>query len=167
MAWYAIQTIVKKEREAAINLHQRNYYSYCPLVPSDTRNGKTGTEPAFPGYVFVSLTEGQDDFHPIKHTPGVMRLVSLSRIDDYLHPTPLPDGIIEAIMANENRGFGQKTSYTKGDKVRFKSGPFTDYEAEIAEIMQKGGQERAILLLSYAEKAVRLEAKTADIQPVN
>lgn len=168
MPWYVVRTVAKQEKKVSARLLEANYYAYCPLVPGDRRQGKFNLEPAFTGYVFVALTEGEDDFHPIKYTPGVLNLISFSR-DKHgcLRPTPIPDEIIEGIMASENNGFETKSAYSKGDKVRFTSGPLADYEAEIAEIMQKGGEERAALLLRHLEKMIRIEAKTKDIQPVN
>jgi len=163
--WYLIQTKSGQENTARINLERQGYKVYLPIAPvRRRRRGKTYLEsgPMFPLYLFINLSEGIDDWGPIRSTIGVARLVRFGQV-----PAQLPDRLIQALKSREDVNGVQiimEREYESGDKIRIIEGPFEGYEAIIHS---KSAKERTVILLKLAENHVKLELNSKYLEPLS
>jgi len=170
--WYALQTRHNHEQAAAAALVDRKYNSYCPMTLVDKRKIQNVEkpkfiEPLFPRYIFVYMNEGVDDFHPIIRTPGVLKIVKMTKRDDgYLYPTRIPTELIEALQALEDEEgihSNYKLDYEPGDHVMVVRGVFKDFPAEIHSM---DSNQRAIVLINFFNSVRQVKVGYLDIVPV-
>ena len=163
--WYVIKTKGRGEQTADLNLHLQGYETYLPLVYKDRRKNPYGNvvvESLFPTYFFIRMDIGKDDWRPIKHTKGVVKIVSGGENDE---PLPVDDKIIEILKGRENeQGVHEITDwqYRKGDRVRVKAGPFHDVEA----IIHAKKDDRIVILLDVMGKTLKLKMQQKHVEPV-
>lgn len=162
-AWYCVQTKVKSEFTAAENLKRQKYEVYLPLAFADKRTRRrttSETSPLFPGYLFVRLSTGSDDWRPIQSTRGVMTLVRFGDI-----PAPVPAEIIDALIAHENeQGIHQvfETDYRQGEAVKVIDGPFEFLDA----VIHSNAKDRIFILLDILGNKTKVEVNYRDIEPM-
>ncbi|SCZ67348.1 transcription/translation regulatory transformer protein RfaH [Thiohalomonas denitrificans] len=153
--WYVVQTKARQESTAQENLQRQGYPSYCPRIAQSRRrrgNWRKVIEPLFPRYLFVQLTEGKDDFTPIRSTFGVSTMLRFGG-----KPASLSQQAIEAIRQQEQQleeNDPNKLPWKKGDRLQVLEGPF----AGLSGIFQKqSDQERVIILLELLGKENHLK----------
>ena len=176
-SWFALQTVFNQEKNTQQALLLRGYTVYLPLTLMDKRRAKRLkhpypdlriTEPLFPCYLFVEMDEGKDDFHPIRFTPGVNKIVQMSiKIIDgveYPYPTPVPSDIIVLLKALEDKqGIHQtQTDYNKGDKIRITYGSFHD----VIAIVEGTKEDRVFALLDILGKQQQIEFDYQQVEPI-
>src|SRR5688572_14226818 len=77
--WYLVQTKPGRERQVAVQVHQRGFVVYLPLVWGKSANARAAREqPYFPGILFVKLEPHSVGDKVIRWSPGVKGLVELS-----------------------------------------------------------------------------------------
>lgn len=163
-AWYLVYTKPQQERVARDNLQRQGYHVYLPLIRKRIRRGRAfhfRTDPLFPRYIFIRLSEGLDDWGPIRSTIGVTHLVRFGE-----KAAMLPEQLIQVLQRNESEeGFWQMPEKTikPGEKVRFVEGSLSGYEA-VYECQNSA--ERVIVLMDIAGKHSRLSVSVASIEPV-
>lgn len=153
-AWYLILTKSRQERIAVDNLERQQYETYLPLL--DVRRRKDGefvvtSEPMFPRYLFISLSDTVDNWGPIRSTRGVAGLVRFGG-----QPSKVPDALIQCLRENsveQSKRTSSAPSFTKGDRVIIMEGPFAGYEA-IFEAANS--QQRVSVLLNIVDGEMRL-----------
>lgn len=158
--WYVVQTKPRQELVAQENLERQGYTTYYPQITLKRRRRGTWhtvTEPLFPRYLFVQLTEGEDNFAPINSTLGVSNLL---RFGD--KPAQISSQAIKAIETTEKNlmpGAGETLPWKPGDKVQILDGPFSG----LSGIFQKqSDQQRVFVLLELLgkENSVKLDANS-------
>lgn len=154
-SWYLIQTKPRQETIARDNLARQGYETYLPLAPVRRRRRERSylePGPMFPRYLFILLSEGIDDWGPIRSTLGVASLVRFGQT-----VARVPDKLIATLKTREDEHGIQKLpekTYLPGDKVRISGGPFEGYEAVIHATSSR---ERVILLMKVIENFVKVE----------
>lgn len=162
--WYVVQSKPRQEALAQENLERQGYPVYCPAV-TQARRRRGGwqevSEPLFPRYLFVRLTEGEDNFSPIRSTLGVSNML---RFGD--KSACISDQAVEAIRQQEQQlkqGDEGKMPCKEGDRVQLLEGPF----AGLSGIFQKkSNEERVIILLELLGKENRLKVDANNIAPL-
>lgn len=169
MSWYAITCKVRQEQNTDMALTVRGYKTYLPLTLKDRRKqpenrSKNVTEPLFPRYLFIYMSEGEDDFYPITKVPGVVSLVKMTYVDNCLCPTPVSDKVIESLKALEDeQGIHATThDYEEGDRIRVKSGVFKDIETIVKA---RSGDDRVIALMHVMGKTHEIELDYRTVEP--
>jgi len=163
--WYLIRTKPRQENLARIHLENQGYIIYFPrVIRQRSRRQRSGeaTAPLFPGYFFIHLHEGIDDWGPIRSTFGVRALVRFGKI-----PARVSDALIESLKSRENeQGVHvlKKPSFLIGGRVRIIDGPFEGIEAVI---FLKTAKERTVLLMKLLEKYVKVEINDINLEPAN
>lgn len=159
--WFLVQTIKGRENIAYVNLLRQHYSAYLPVAKADKRWQELDYEPLFPSYLFVFMTLGSDDFHPIRKTQGVSRLVQFGTT-----PAVVPTSIIDNLRKMENESgihdIG-KVDYERGDRVRILTGPFAGM---MAEFWRRTPKERIILLLDVLGKSTEIEMSFRQVEPI-
>lgn len=164
-SWYLVQTKSRQENLAKENLERQGYSVYLPIGHiRRRRRGKSYNEtgPLFPLYIFIFLSDGVDDWGPIRSTIGVAKLVKFGQI-----PARIPDKLMQALKAREDASGIQMLpdrQYQVGDHVRISEGPFEGYEAVI---FAKSARERTVLLLKVIENYVKLELNVQHLEPLS
>lgn len=145
--WYVIHTKPRQEGRAEHNLQLQDYEVYLPMLKtSKRRNGKwvEVVEPLFPRYMFIRLTENEDNFAPIRSTFGVSKMV---RFGDA--PATAPEGLVDSLKLAESGGDGAHLEssqlFPEGSEVDIVDGPL---EGIKGIVKCDTGEERVILLLN-------------------
>jgi len=133
-AWYLLYCKPRSEARAQQNLKLQEVETYLPMFRQQVRqpdgNILVSDTPLFPNYLFIYFDPLETSVRSILATRGVSRLVDCRE-----EMTPLDDAIIRAIKRKERKIFKlpQVQRLKKGDKIRFKEGPFVDLEAVFLE----------------------------------
>jgi len=120
--WYTLYTKPQTEYQVAAFLQHRGLEVFLPEIEVD---GKQGTKPFFPRYLFLKIDFDLTDLAEIQWTPG---LVCILAFDD--HPQPIRDEVIILIRNKlaDLPAEGDRIShdFEPGDTVRITTGPFAD-----------------------------------------
>lgn len=149
--WYVIQCRPREELRALENLERQGLCCYLPMLSVEKlRHGALVDvrEPLFPGYLFISLDELTDNWHPIRSTRGVIQLV---RFREY--PEPVAHEMIESIRQRLASDAPRIPYLKPGERVRITQGPFSDVEAIF---VANDGEERVVLLMNVLNREQRL-----------
>lgn len=158
-AWFLVQTRAKQAERAEEHLARQNYQVFLPRLPVEkiTRGKRVQvTEPLFPGYLFLQLCPGIDNWQPVRSTRGVLRLVSFGG-----QPLPVSDDLIEAIRtrtADMHQPAGPV--FATGEKVRIAHGPFADLDAVFQCF---DGEERVVVLLHIMQREQKIRLSLQDV----
>ncbi|CAG1066046.1 Transcription antitermination protein RfaH [uncultured bacterium] len=96
--------------------------------------------PLFPSYVFAKFEKFRD-YHLIRYTRGVKWVLSSEE-----GPSEIPDRVVDSIVERIEDGFVKiRSSFTQGQNVIIKGGPFEGFTAVFEKEMS--GMERVCLLL--------------------
>ncbi|WP_193075254.1 transcription/translation regulatory transformer protein RfaH [Pseudomonas sp. FME51] len=144
--WYLIQCKPRQEARAEENLRNQHFPCYCPFhTVEKIQLGKRVVikQPLFPGYLFINLCKLTDNWHSIRSTRGVLRMVTFAN-----EPLAVADEIIDTLrmrLANTD----SKPLFEEGGKVTVTEGPFKDLDAIFCKA---DGEERAIILLTLLHR---------------
>jgi transcriptional antiterminator RfaH len=164
-AWYLIQTKPRQEYTARENLERQGYRIYLPLAPvRGRRRGRTYTRigPMFPRYLFIYLSEGVDDWGPIRSTLGVTCIVRFGQL-----PARVPDALITALREREDeKGVQNLPAKTPvpGDKLRIAEGPLEGYEGLF---YAQSSRDRVIMLIKILEQYTKVELALDKIEIID
>ena len=161
--WYVVHTKPRGEEIALFHLRRQNFDAYLPRhlkKRSHARRTDWVPSPLFPNYMFVAMDADQSRWRSIRGTIGVNGLVCNGE-----RPSPVPEGIVEAIRARENEngfvGFNRDDVFKKGERVEIAGGPF----AETCGIFEcTDSKDRVIVLLSLLGREVRTRVRTDWVQ---
>lgn len=148
-----VQTKPRSEGVAIENLQRQGYTAYCPWISQRKRirqRWQVVTEALFPRYVFVQLSEGVDDFAPIRSTIGVSGLVRFGGV-----PAIMPDAAIGFITEQEQKLLEPEkgTSWQPGTKLEILEGPMAGLQGIFIKAQS---EERVIILLELLGKQSRV-----------
>lgn len=155
-----VQTKPRKESVAIENLERQGYIAYCPRIALSKRRRQRWqniVEPLFPGYLFVQLSAGEDDFSPIRSTVGVLGLVRFGG-----RPAVISQSIINTIKDQEKNLLVNEDTHPcwkNGDNVEIVDGPFAGLKAVFKKTK---GTDRIIVLLEILghQNSVTLESNS-------
>lgn len=125
--WFVIQTNPKEENLACLVLSQQGIHIYQPFMEKYVFHARRKTlkkYPLFPNYLFVNISPTEEDFHKIRWSRGVRRIL----IDNY-QPIPIEDEFITGLSSLEDKQSGtikKPVEFAPGDVIRVKSGPLKD-----------------------------------------
>ena len=162
-AWYVVYTQHQAGRRALNHLGRQGYETYFPSYRKTRRHARREAEveaPLFPRYLFVRMELSSRKGQAINHTRSVNRLIGLNG-----EPTPLPEGAVEEIQAQqEDTGMIEMASpeFDKGRPYRIGNGPFEDLTGIFEERIDKN---RVVLLLNLLGRQIRIDAPARGLIP--
>jgi transcriptional antiterminator RfaH len=164
MAWYLIHSKPRQEFRALENLQAQGFHCYLPLLRVQHLRRKRlqwFDEPLFPRYLFIQLgqAEGPQDWSPIRSTLGVSRLV---RFGD--EPARVEDGLIAYLRERQSRQSEPQPLFKTGERVQLTSGPFAGFEGVF---QMSSGEQRALVLIEFLHKPVRVPIAPADLRKIS
>lgn len=142
--WYVIHTQTGQEERVKAGIESRIEAKGLKekisniLVPteriSEVKEGKKRIlqRKFFPGYILIEMDLDEDSWYLIKATPGVSGFIGQGQ-----KPLPLKESEINAIIrqTEEKKEKPQpKVLFEKGEAVRVKEGPFTNFNGVVEEI---------------------------------
>jgi transcription antitermination factor NusG len=157
--WYLMHTKPSRERHVAVQLHQRGFGVYLPLIWVSPVNPRTSRErPYFPNHLFAKLDLESVGADVIRWSPGVKGLVEFSG-----EPVAISDSFVAELEQCLNRvravggmGFDGARS---ADFRPMSQGPFEGYEGIFNPRLL--GADRARILLACVEREFWRQTKLA------
>jgi transcriptional antiterminator RfaH len=153
--WFVAHTHPHAEGKATTHLNRQGFEIYFPRYLKRRRHARrveTVAAPLFPRYLFVAIDLSVQRWRSIYSTVGVSRLVCNG--DD---PTPVPDGIVEALKQREDaNGFiklDSRPPFRAGDKIRVLDGAFSSCLGLFEGMAER---ERIAILLDLLGRKVRV-----------
>jgi transcription antitermination factor NusG len=163
--WFVVRCLHRQEPAAVTHIAEQGFRAYCPLVATTRWNRHAHRErltvlvPLFPSYAFTAFDRDADPWAPIKHTPGVLGIITTDT-----QPVPCPVGAVEALQAGEER----RRSPTPPsallralDAVSVAAGPFRGHTGQIVGI----NRDRAVVTLMLFGRLQDVHVAVADLAP--
>ena len=173
-AWYVVHTQSGYEKKVTANLHARIqsmnmedkiFEVVIPMEEVDEfKNGRKQTvqKKVFPGYLLVRCIMDDNSWYCIRNTPGVTGFVGQNKQGQ--KPTPLSRREVQTFLAAKGDGTGglpnrkkPKLDYEVGESVRVKTGPFADFNGQIAEINEDQLKVKVLVNIFGRETPVELD----------
>ena len=156
--WYLLQSKPRQAERAEFNLRNQGFVVYRPCIRVERRRRGQRVicqESLFPNYLFIRLQRWVDNWHPIRSTRGVSRLVSFAA-----EPQPVPEDVVEGIRRRlEDRP--AEPWLRAGERVRIAEGCFRGLEAIFQTF---DGEQRVVLLLTLLQRQTRLKLPLASVR---
>jgi transcriptional antiterminator NusG len=173
MNWFVLRVASNKESSVQATLLKKIQIEGMPhlvgriLVPTEkTKTVKGGKQKItetklYPGYVFVEMRlepDGripQDVFFLIKETTGVGDFVGTAG-----RPAPMKEHEIEKMLRDSQKPENEpmvKLTYSKGEHVVIKEGPFAGYEGTIDELDPEKGKVRVLVTIFGRQAPIELD----------
>jgi transcriptional antiterminator RfaH len=153
--WFVAHTHPHAEGKATSHLSRQGFEIYFPRYLKRRRHARrieTVAAPLFPRYLFVAIDLNVQRWRSIYSTVGVSRLVCNG--DD---PSPVPDGIVEALKQREDSGgfikLDARLPFRAGDKIRVLDGAFSSCLGLFESMAER---ERIAILLDLLGRKVRV-----------
>ena len=148
--WYLVHTKPSRERPVAVQLHQRGFDVYLPLIwvsPVSPRGSRE--RPYFPGYLFARLDLQSVGEDVIRWSPGVRGLVEFCE-----EPVSISDAFVAELQQCLHRvravGGMARDGARPADFLPVNQGPFEGYEGIFnARLL---GADRARILLACVQQ---------------
>jgi len=172
-SWYVVHTQSGYEKKVKSNLESRissmnmEDSIFEVVIPMEDviefKNGKKVVvqKKVFPGYLYVRAFLDDRSWDVIRNTPGVTGFVGTAG-----KPVPLSRKDVEAALSEpeEDEVEGTQTKrqrpkldYEVGESVRVKTGPFADFNGQIAEINEDQLKVKVLVNIFGRETPVELE----------
>jgi len=164
--WYVVHTYSGYENKIKVDLSKRvesmNMQDkiFDIIIPEaqevEYKGGKrkVTNRRVFPGYVIVNMIMDEDSWYVVRHTPGVTGFVGSGN-----KPVPLQDDEVEKIL--EQMGLIESKpkiiDIAIGENVRVKSGPFSNFEGIVRELLPDRGKVRVSISMFGRETPVELD----------
>ena len=162
--WFAVHTKPRQEELATLHYIRQGFAVYSPKVQNIRRHARKTERvlrPLFPGYIFLHLCSGEENWTAISSTIGAIGPV---HFNEY-YPV-VPDWVIEGIRARENdRGFipfqvmgdsmlksGSRVTVSLGDKAI--DGVFLHFRDE----------DRVVVLLDILQRQLPIVAPLSKLK---
>jgi transcriptional antiterminator NusG len=164
-AWYVVHCYSGYEHKVQHSIEQRietmgmQDKIFDVVVPTEEeieiKDGKRKTveRRVFPGYILVQLIMDEDSWYVVRNTPGVTGFVGMGN-----EPTPLRTDEVAKIMNRmEAEAPKVKFNFQPGEKVRIRSGPFSDFIGTVGEIDIEKAKVRVLVSFFGRETPVELD----------
>ena len=161
--WILIYTKSGEERKAHENLKRQGFETFLPLIASTNKDiDLSPLVPLFPRYLFVKINTELSNWHSIKYSLGVSKIVMFS--DKF---TSIPEDIINSLKIRLDQSGVYKENisivdYKEGDTVLISDGHFAGVDAIF---LSKKSKDRVRLLLKLLNTSVLAEVDESNLSP--
>jgi transcriptional antiterminator NusG len=165
--WYVIHTQTGHENQVRNSLKKRAQLNGLSenisqiLIPteqvSEVKSGKKSITQRkfFPGYLMVEMELNDKTWYLVRNTPGITGFVGSGA-----KPLPLRDSEVKNILKQIEEKTTKpkpKIIFEKGETVRVKEGPFTNFNGTIEEINPAKGKLKVTVSIFGRPTPVELE----------
>jgi transcriptional antiterminator NusG len=164
-AWFVVHCYSGYENKVRHSIEQRietmgmQDKIFDVVVPTEEeieiKDGKRRTveKRVFPGYILVQLIMDEDSWYVVRNTPGVTGFVGMGN-----EPTPLRKDEVSKIMNRmEAEAPKVKFNFRPGEKVRIRTGPFSDFIGTVEEIDIERAKVKVLVSFFGRETPVELD----------
>ncbi|MCY1401192.1 Transcription antitermination protein RfaH [compost metagenome] len=151
--WYLIQCKPRQDARAEENLIRQDFNCFRPTKL--LKRTSEQTESLFPGYLFIRLDKYSDNWHPIRSTRGVSRLVTFGH-----QPIAVPDEVVHQLQQKLGNFPASERIFNPGDTVRINAGSLKDLDAIF---LSRDGNERVLILLKLLNREHSISLSLDDI----
>ena len=164
-AWYVVHCYSGYENKVRHSIEQRietmgmQDKIFDVVVPTEEeieiKDGKRRSveRRVFPGYILVQLIMSEDSWYVVRNTPGVTGFVGMGN-----EPTPLRKDEVDKIMNRmEAEAPKVKFNFRPGEKVRIRTGPFSDFIGTVDEIDIERAKVKVLVSFFGRETPVELD----------
>ena len=129
--WFILQFKPNSHHLAAKNLNRQGFETFLPLHETTSRRLSrfiNTSKPLFPGYMFIRFDKAESEWHKIKSTYGVSRLIIFNS-----HLKSIPTEFVDSLMKRYDSS-GKLLPIQKlkeGDQVAILKGPFANFIATV------------------------------------
>jgi len=161
--WYAAFTRSNFEKRVASDLAGKGLTHFLPVV-RETHQWKDRRKfvdvPVFPGYVFVHMTDSDQNRLRVLRSNGAVRILGSGGAIE-----PVPDGEIESIRMLLQSGvpFVAHPFLREGTRVRVKRGALKDLEGALVRFKNDA---RLVVSVNLLAQSIALEIDVADVEAV-
>ena len=162
--WFILQLKANSHQLAKKNLNQQGFETFLPLHETTLRKASrfiSTAQPLFPGYMFVTFDRAESEWHKIKNTYGVSRLVTFNSILKSI-PTKFINDLISRYDLSGN--LIPIKELKKGDQVKVSKGPFANF---IATVETYETDQRIWILMDLMGRKSKMLAPIDTLQPSN
>jgi len=163
--WRAVYCKPRQEGRAQMHLVNQGYQVFLPQLRSRRRQrgaDRTFIEPLFPRYLFVNLSDTQQNWAPIRSTRGVVGLVRIGE-----HVPTVPDALIQQLKQRSDDlgviALWDQHEPEINQPVEITAGPFTGYRGIFTE---RSGQQRALILLEILNAERSIEVPLENVRKI-
>ncbi|MDD5440105.1 MAG: transcription termination/antitermination protein NusG [Candidatus Omnitrophica bacterium] len=166
--WYVIHTQtgfeekVKRNLERQLEEHpEHKEFIAQVLVPTEqiaeVKSGKKriSQRKFFPGYILVEMDLNDKTWYFIKNTSGITGFVGSKSV-----PLPLQENEIKNILTQSESSKEKpipKVIFEKGEAIRVKEGPFTNFNGTVEETNLEKGKVKVTISIFGRSTPVELE----------
>jgi transcriptional antiterminator NusG len=170
--WYAVQTTSGHENKVRTLIDRKIEGDQVPpeqrmirqaLVPTqevvEIKNGKkvNVARKIFPGYVLVEMVLNQDTLHTINGIQGVIKFVGhKDREPHALRPEEV-NRLLGLAEEEETVAAKEEIPFMIGQAVAITTGPFTDFNGTVEEVLSDKGKVRVSVSLFGRPTTVELD----------
>lgn len=164
-AWYVVHCYAGYENKVRHSIEQRIETMgmadaiFDVVVPTveeiEIKDGKRKTveRRVFPGYILVQMVHTEESWYMVRNTPGVTGFVGMGN-----EPTPLREEEVAKILNQmEESAPKVKFDFRVGEKVRIRSGPFSDMFGSVSTIDADRAKVRLLVSFFGRETPVDLD----------
>jgi transcription termination/antitermination protein NusG len=170
--WYAVQTTSGHENKVRSLIQRKIESDPLPpeqrlirqaLVPTqevvEIKNGKkvNVARKIFPGYVLVEMVLNQDTLHTINGVQGVIKFVGHKEREPHALRPEEVNRLLGLAEEEETVAAKEEIPFLVGQAVAITTGPFTDFNGTVEEVLADKGKVRVSVSLFGRPTTVELD----------
>jgi transcriptional antiterminator RfaH len=168
MKWHVIHTKVREELRALENLQAQGFEVFLPTCQvQKQKQGKIqlATEPLFPRYLFIRLSDVTSNWFPIRSTRGVSQLL---RFGTSREPVEISEKIIEYLKYRCTKEEFLYELFKPGEMIEITQGPLKGLIGFFEKIQTlPDGLSRAILFVDILGSAQKLQIELPQLRKLS
>lgn len=165
MKWHVIHTKAKEEFRARENLQAQGFDVFLPTCQIQKKQkGKIHlvTEPLFPRYLFIRLSDVTSNWYPIRSTRGVSQLL---RFGDSTNPAEILETIVDSLKQRCIKEEPLHELFKPGEMIEINQGPFKGRIGFFEKLQTlHNGLSRAMLLVEVLGSVQKLQIQLSQLR---
>jgi transcriptional antiterminator RfaH len=161
LRWYCAQLQRHHEADAFRHLHWAGIEAFIPLTPVErthARKRRIVMAPLLPGYGFVRFDIDRSGWQKVWRTQFVKAIIGASGDK----PTPVADGIIQALKGLKPGSDPRPLLIPEGATVAFNDGPWSDHRG----ICIMSDDKRALIAVELFGRITKLETDPQNLRVI-
>jgi transcriptional antiterminator RfaH len=163
-----IHTKVREEFRALENLQAQGFEVFLPTCRvQKKKQGKIHlvTEPLFPRYLFIRLSNVTGNWYPIRSTRGVSQLLKFGNLVD---PGEVPEAIIDCLKRRCAKEEPLHELFKPGEMIEITQGPFKGFIGFFEKLQNlPDGLSRAMLLVEVLGSVQKLQIQLPQLRKLS
>jgi transcriptional antiterminator RfaH len=168
MKWHVIHTKVREEFRALENLQAQGFEVFLPTCQVQKKQqGKVqlATEPLFPRYLFIRLSDVTSNWFSIRSTRGVSQLLRFGTATD---PVEISETIVDCLKQRCIKEEPLHELFKPGEMIEITQGPFKGFIGFFEKLHTlPDGLSRAMLLVEVLGSVQKLKIQLPQLRKLS